>query len=90
MLCFRNICINTQHKGDDDDDDDDDGDDDNINEKCRNITWNNSSRRFITMQLCICLIPLIEQLNTCIEGMKNTQQGQEYHTFLHGQCESDR
>jgi hypothetical protein len=24
MVCFRNICINTLHKGDDDDDDDDD------------------------------------------------------------------
>ena len=24
MVCLRNICINTLHKGDDDDDDDDD------------------------------------------------------------------
>ena len=26
MVCLRNICINTLHKGDDDDDDDDDDD----------------------------------------------------------------
>jgi len=26
MVCHRNICINTLHKGDDDDDDDDDDD----------------------------------------------------------------
>jgi hypothetical protein len=32
MLCLRNICINTLHKGDyDDEDDDDDDDDDNNN-----------------------------------------------------------
>ena len=35
MVCLRNICINTLHKGDDDDDydndDDDDDDDDNNN-----------------------------------------------------------
>ena len=30
MVCLRNICINTLHKGDDDDDDDDD-DDNNYN-----------------------------------------------------------
>ena len=41
MVCLRNICINTPHKGDDDDDcdddndddDDDDDDDNNNNEK---------------------------------------------------------
>jgi hypothetical protein len=33
MVCLRNICINTLHKGDSDDDggDDDDDDDDNDN-----------------------------------------------------------
>jgi hypothetical protein len=31
IVCFRNICINTLHKGDNDDDDDDDDDDDNNN-----------------------------------------------------------
>ena len=31
MVCLRNICINTLHKGDNDDDDDDDDDDDNNN-----------------------------------------------------------
>ena len=31
MVCLRNICINTLHKGDNDDDDDDDDDDNNNN-----------------------------------------------------------
>ena len=31
MVCLRNICINTLHKGDDDDDDDDDDDNNNNN-----------------------------------------------------------
>ena len=29
MVCLRNICINTLHKGDDNDDDDDDDDNNN-------------------------------------------------------------
>ena len=29
MVCLRNICINTLHKGDDDNDDDEYDDDDN-------------------------------------------------------------
>jgi hypothetical protein len=41
MVCLRNICINTLHKGDDDngnddDDDDDDDDDNNESSKLRN------------------------------------------------------
>ena len=39
MVCLRNMCINTLHKGDDDDDDDDDDDNNNNNN-------NNSSVRF--------------------------------------------
>ena len=39
MVCLRNICINTLHKGDDDDDndndDDDDDDDNNNNNFCK-------------------------------------------------------
>jgi hypothetical protein len=31
MVCLRNICINTLHKGDSGGDDDDDDDDDNNN-----------------------------------------------------------
>ena len=31
MVCLRNICINTLHRGDNDNDDDDDDDDDNNN-----------------------------------------------------------
>jgi len=42
MVCLRNICINTLHKGwnnndDDDEDDDDDNDDDNNNNNNNNI-----------------------------------------------------
>jgi hypothetical protein len=40
--------------------------------------------------LCICLIPLTEQVNTWIQDTKNTQQEQDCHTFLHGRCEADR
>jgi len=39
MVCLRNICINTLHKGDEDDDDDDDNDDDDDdNNNNNNIT----------------------------------------------------
>jgi hypothetical protein len=35
MVCLRNICVNTLHKGDsDDDDDDDDDNNNNNNEAC--------------------------------------------------------
>jgi len=33
MVCLRNICINTLHKGDDDDDDDDNNNNNNSNNK---------------------------------------------------------
>jgi hypothetical protein len=33
MVCLRNICINTLHKGDSDDDDAEDDDDDRTNLK---------------------------------------------------------
>ena len=36
MVCLRNICINTLHKGDNNDDDDDDDDDDNNNNNNNN------------------------------------------------------
>ena len=40
MVCLRNICINTLHKGDNDDDDDDDDDNNNNNINNNNInTW---------------------------------------------------
>jgi hypothetical protein len=38
IVCFRNICINTLHKGDNDDDDDDDDDNNNNN-------YNNNNKR---------------------------------------------
>ena len=50
MVCLRNMCINTLHKGDDDDDDDDDNDnnnndndDDNNNNNTNNTNNNNNS-----------------------------------------------
>ena len=39
MVCFRNICINTLHKGDDDDDDDDDDDNNNNNNNNNKPLW---------------------------------------------------
>jgi hypothetical protein len=36
MVCLRNICINTLHKGDKGKDDDDDDDDDNNNNNNNN------------------------------------------------------
>jgi len=47
MVCLRNICINTLHKGDNDDDDDDNNDDNNNNNNNNNnifdckwpVTW---------------------------------------------------
>ena len=36
MVCLRNICINTLHKGDDDDDDDDDDNNNNNNNNNNN------------------------------------------------------
>ena len=36
MVCLRNICINTLHKGDDEDDDDDDDDNNNNNNNNNN------------------------------------------------------
>ena len=39
MVCLRNICINTLHKGDDDDDDDDDDNDNNNNNNNNNVTF---------------------------------------------------
>ena len=37
MVCLRNICINTLHKGDDDDDDDDDNNNNNNNNNDKEI-----------------------------------------------------
>jgi hypothetical protein len=40
MVCLRNICINTLHKGDDDGDDDNDDDDNNNNNNNNNNNIN--------------------------------------------------
>ena len=47
MVCLRNICINTLHKGDNDDDDDDD---DNNNNNNNNKTEPNSRSVQLTLQ----------------------------------------
>ena len=38
MVCLRDICLNTLHKGDNDEDDDDD-DDDNNNNNNNKYNW---------------------------------------------------
>jgi hypothetical protein len=43
MVCLRNICINTPHKGDDDDDDDDDDDNNNNNNNNNNNSGTTTS-----------------------------------------------
>ena len=45
MVCLRNICINTLHKGDNDDDDDDDNNNNNNNNKSSHIDTINSNDR---------------------------------------------
>ena len=56
MVCLRNICINTLHKGDDDDNDDDDDDDDNNNNNNNNLLINLASNskilEYFLMWLC--------------------------------------
>jgi hypothetical protein len=53
MVCLRNICVNTLHKGDDDDDDDDD---DNINNNNNNNNNNNDkSRTAVAVQCAVFL-----------------------------------
>ena len=44
MVCLRNICINTLHKGDNDDDDNDDDDDDDDN--------NNNNNNNLKIKMC--------------------------------------
>ena len=43
MVCLRNICINTLHKGDNDDDDDDD--DNNNNKQQQTQQQNNKNKK---------------------------------------------
>ena len=51
MVCLRNVCINTLHKGDSDDDDDDDDDDNNNN----NISCNTVFPRDMVCLGNICI-----------------------------------
>ena len=47
MVCLRNICINTLHKGDNDDDDDDDDDNNNNNNNNNNVPQTSVSRKVV-------------------------------------------
>ena len=51
MVCLRNICINTLHKGDNDDDDDDDDDNNNNNNNDNDLHPNT----YIQMQKSVIL-----------------------------------
>jgi hypothetical protein len=64
MVCLRNICINTLHKGDNDDDNDDDdnnnNDDDDDDDDDDDNNNNNNNTLDIPRYLCTC--QLIEAL----------------------------
>ena len=63
MVCLRNICINTLHKGDDDDDDDDNNNNNNIRKKSNgkqefcSVSINHSARG-----------PLVERYGIVLEN----------------------
>ena len=60
MVCLRNICTNTLHKGDDDDDyDDDDDDDDNNNNNNNNN--NNGVKHEETIDHLTSGCPILEK-----------------------------
>ena len=56
MVCLRNICINTLHKGDNDDDNDNDNDDDD-----NNNNNNNNNNSIIAIQFFIINVLTLEQ-----------------------------
>jgi len=60
MVCLRNICINTLHKGDEDDDDDDDDNNNNNNFKTFKANRGTNTRReyFKAKLLFLCCSPL--------------------------------
>jgi hypothetical protein len=57
MVCLRNICINTLHKGNDDDDGDNDDDNDNDNDNNNN---NNNNKLIKDKLLASCSDRAIE------------------------------
>ena len=58
MVCLRNICINTLHKGDDDDDyDDNNNNNNNNNNPDSNIIYGNNSKVAITKSKNTWLAP---------------------------------
>ena len=69
MVCLRNICIHTLHKGDDDDNDNDDDDDNNNNNNNNNILWTDS----LTAQRSMTILAQ----NTTQIALIKTQQPKE-------------
>ena len=59
MVCLRNICINTLHKGENDDDDDEDDDDDDNNNN------NNNNNNTMTVIIQSSTIYINRNLATC-------------------------
>ena len=55
MVCLRNICINTLHKGDNDDDDDDDDDNDNNNNNNNNNKLRKNKCTYISIRVFYCI-----------------------------------
>ena len=68
MVCLRNICINTLHKGDNDDDDDDDDNNNNNN----NIINNNNNNRKRKLLLLFREIRRYEGSALSITGSKGS------------------
>ena len=65
MVCLKNICINTLHKGDNDDDDDDDNDNDNDDNDNDNNNNNNNNLLFSYVVWAIHILSVSESLPGC-------------------------
>ena len=61
MVCLRNICINTLHKGDNDDDDHNDHNDDNDHDDDDNNNNNNNLCQIFTYYKSVDLLWLVFQ-----------------------------
>ena len=57
MVCLRNICINTVHKGGNDDDDNDDDDNDNNNDNNNNVNDNNNNNFSVGKDFSLSMKP---------------------------------
>jgi len=70
MVCLRNICTNTLHKGDDDDYDDDDNNNNNNNTTNNN---NNSNNNNLAQGIKSHQESAQQQLYTVLSAMQNTE-----------------